>query len=219
MAPPPSQKKVFLKRGQGTSRFEQGGMADARRDYVSRHNITPTAAPREVWNPGSAPAAAEAFSRAGAARAGAAWVVGDGLIDDPTISIAVPSRPPPNSAPPRGPDPSLAEFEALEVAVQQQAEDLAAAAGLEPSALRSDVRSRGEMLAMIEGAADSHSSSSAVFASDGDGFSGGGTPSAPPPAHGHESTPPPGAYSAAVMDDDWLDGYASSLLPLAMSIP
>ena len=49
-SPPPAamplsaKHTTFLKRGQGTSRFAHGGMAEARKDYITRHNITPTAA-------------------------------------------------------------------------------------------------------------------------------------------------------------------------------
>lgn len=41
----PPAKRVFLKRGEGTSRYAQGGMAEARQQYISKHNVSPVMEP------------------------------------------------------------------------------------------------------------------------------------------------------------------------------
>ena len=43
--PPSTGKRAFLKRGAGISRYEQGGMAEARQQYITKHNVSPVAEP------------------------------------------------------------------------------------------------------------------------------------------------------------------------------
>ena len=96
----PPAKFKFMKRGEGISRFSKGGMAEARKDYVTRHNVAPVATPSEEMRrieervaKGLAPAMEEPFPVAAPAaeppmraakpkgnRGGAAWVVGEGEV-------------------------------------------------------------------------------------------------------------------------------------------
>lgn len=272
-APPPA--KPFLRRGEGTSRFSRGGMADARDKYLSKHG---SSAPRTEQRPDWAPPSAEVedreelvpTSRRTVAN-GAAWMVGADDMEaadgpsaplpamgmHPALSTAeqLPAEDAPSPAaaavafslaatasgtrsplaatPPRAlsrtgecqpgasplpssaapsrlsaaaEDESLAEFEALEATVHQQAEAMIAAAGL----TRADVDTAG----CIGGGGGSGGSgahdaaASTASGSDGTGFGGtssGGMhcrrPAAPPPSI-FELCAPPSACGDHKKNDD-----------------
>ena len=121
-------KRAFLKRGAGTSRFDRGGMASAREQYISLHpsesNAVAAAMSPHEQKEGPAESSTAPRTRTGShART-------------PHNEYSSPLQPPSRSAPASSADAeqqSLAEFEELEETVRRQAEDLAAAAGLDPS--------------------------------------------------------------------------------------
>ena len=147
---PKQPKQVFLKRGEGTSRFARGGMAEARNKYLEKHpgglgSSGSEGGPRDApWLSDPDPSAQESAWAAASVRlpsaptstgSALAPVAAAGADDDiDLVHLRSPMATDPRRASAEA-DVSLDEFEALEATVREQAEAMVHASGLSMSAL------------------------------------------------------------------------------------